>query len=106
MVSLIRAAIERGIVFFDTAECYGEANETLVGEALAPIPDQVVIATKFGFKNRDYRMGFDSSPARIRRVVEQALKRLQADWIDLFLSAPSRSDAPVEDVAGARIPFQ
>ena len=83
-VKLIRAAVERGVTFFDTAESYGEANEKIVGEALAPVRDQVVIATKFGWKDGDYTAGRDSRPERIRFVAEQSLKRLQTDRIDLF----------------------
>jgi aryl-alcohol dehydrogenase-like predicted oxidoreductase len=83
-VKLIQAAVERGVTLFDTAESYGEANEKMVGEALAPVRDQVVIATKFGWKNGDYTAGRDSRPERIRFVAEQSLQRLQTDRIDLF----------------------
>lgn len=100
MISLIRAAFERGVTFFDTAEAYGEANETLVGEALAPVRDQVIIATKFGFKNGDSTAGLDSSPERIRKVAEQSLKRLQTDRIDLFYQHRVDPGVPIEDVAG------
>jgi aryl-alcohol dehydrogenase-like predicted oxidoreductase len=83
-VTLIRAAVGRGVTFFDTAEAYGEANEKIVGEALAPVRDQVVIGTKFGWKDGDSTAGRDSRPERIRIVAEQSLKRLQTDRIDLF----------------------
>src|SRR3982750_3745330 len=84
-IALIRAAVERGVTFFDTAEAYGPfANEELVGEALAPFRDQVVIATKFGFRNGVAREGLDSSPERIRVVAEESLKRLRTDRIALF----------------------
>src|SRR5260370_42206798 len=76
-VRLIRAAVERGLTLFDTAESYGEANEKIVGEALAPVRDQVVIATKFGWKDGNWMAGRDSRPERIRFVAEQALKRRQ-----------------------------
>ena len=78
-VKLIRAAVERGVTFFDTAEAYGEANEKIVGEALAPVRDQVVIGTKFGWKDGDSTAGRDSRPERIRYVAEQSLQRLQTD---------------------------
>lgn len=86
MISLIRTAVERGISFFDTAEAYGPfTNEELVGEALAPVRDQVVIATKFGFKFEGGKQaGLDSRPAHIREVAEASLKRLNTDRIDLF----------------------
>jgi aryl-alcohol dehydrogenase-like predicted oxidoreductase len=100
-IKLIRAAADRGVTFFDTAEAYGEANELIVGEALAPVRDQVIIATKFGFKNGDYRTGFDSSPKRIRIVAEQSLKRLQTDRIDLFYQHRVDPNVPIEEVAGA-----
>jgi aryl-alcohol dehydrogenase-like predicted oxidoreductase len=100
-IKLIRAAADRGVTFFDTAEAYGEANETLVGNALAPVRDQVVIATKFGFKDGDHRTGLDSSPERIRLVAEQSLKRLQTDRIDLFYQHRVDPNVPIEDVAGA-----
>jgi aryl-alcohol dehydrogenase-like predicted oxidoreductase len=83
-ISLIRAAYERGVTFFDTAEAYGQANEELLGEAVAPFRDQVVLATKFGFQGGDSKAGLDSSPERIRLVAEQSLKRLKTDRIDLF----------------------
>ena len=91
-IALIRAAVERGVTFFDTAEVYGPfTNEELVGEALAPFRDQVVIATKFGFKidpSTGKQAGLDSRPAHIKEVAEASLKRLKTDVIDLVLSAP------------------
>jgi len=98
---LIRAAVELGVTFFDSAEAYGEANEQLVGAALAPVRDQVVIATKFGFKEGDPKQGLDSRPARIRLVAEQSLKRLGTDRIDLFYQHRVDPNVPMEDVAGA-----
>jgi len=83
-VSLIREAFESGVTFFDTAEAYGALNEEMVGEALAPFRDQVVIATKFGFKDGDSKAGMDSRPERIRHVADTSLKRLKTDRIDLF----------------------
>jgi aryl-alcohol dehydrogenase-like predicted oxidoreductase len=106
MISLIRTAVERGITFFDTAEAYGPfKNEELVGEALAPIRDQVVIATKFGFKldptvERGI-VGLDSRPEHIKEVAEASLKRLKVDTIDLFYQHRVDPDVPIEDVAGA-----
>jgi aryl-alcohol dehydrogenase-like predicted oxidoreductase len=97
---LIRAAVERGVTLFDTAEAYGEANETLVGEALAPYRGQVVIATKFGFKDGNPAAGLDSSPERIRVVAEQSLKRLQVESLDLFYQHRVDPAVPIEDVAG------
>jgi aryl-alcohol dehydrogenase-like predicted oxidoreductase len=100
-ISLIRAAVERGVTLFDTAEAYGPfANEELVGEALEPVRDRVVIATKFGFKGGDSRAGLDSRPERIREVAEAALKRLRTDRIDLFYQHRVDPSVPVEDVAG------
>ncbi|MGW1781807.1 aldo/keto reductase [Streptomyces sp. NPDC002143] len=99
-MKLIRAAAERGVTLFDTAEAYGEANERLVGEALAPVRDQVVIATKFGFKDGDATAGLDSRPERIRLVAEQSLQRLQTDRIDLFYQHRVDPDVPIEEVAG------
>jgi aryl-alcohol dehydrogenase-like predicted oxidoreductase len=100
-VRLIRAAVERGINFFDTAEAYGPfVNEEVVGKALAPFRDQVVIATKFGFKNGDAHAGLDSRPERIREVAEAALRRLQTDRIDLFYQHRVDPSVPIEDVAG------
>src|SRR6185436_13816524 len=104
MISLIRAAVERGVTFFDTAEVYGPfKNEELVGEALAPLRDQVVIATKFGFKigPNGEQVGVDSRPAHIREVAEASLKRLKTDRIDLFYQHRVDTDVPIEDVAGA-----
>ncbi|WP_330323738.1 aldo/keto reductase [Streptomyces pseudovenezuelae] len=99
-VKLIRAAAERGVTLFDTAEAYGEANERLVGEALAPVRDQVVIATKFGCKDGNSAAGLDSRPERIRLVAEQSLQRLRTDRIDLFYQHRVDPDVPVEEVAG------
>jgi aryl-alcohol dehydrogenase-like predicted oxidoreductase len=106
MISLIRTAVERGVTFFDTAEAYGPfANEELVGEALAPLRDQVVIATKFGFKpdpNGGARWsGLDSRPEHIKEVAEASLKRLKTDVIDLFYQHRVDPDVPIDDVAGA-----
>ena len=104
-ISLIRAAVERGITFFDTAEVYGPyTNEELVGEALAPFREQVVIATKFGFKidpNTGKQAGLDSRPAHIKEVAEASLKRLKTDTIDLFYQHRVDPEVPIEDVAGA-----
>lgn len=105
-ISLIRAAAERGVTFFDTAEAYGPfANEELVGEALAPIRDQVVIATKFGFKIdpavEGGLNGVDSRPEHIKEVAEASLKRLKTDVIDLFYQHRVDPNVPIEDVAGA-----
>jgi len=103
MISLIRTAVERGITLFDTAEGYGPfTNEELLGEALAPVRDQVVIATKFGFKfEGDKQSGTDSRPAHIKEVAEASLKRLKTDYIDLFYQHRVDPDVPIEDVAGA-----
>ena len=96
----IRDAHERGVTFFDTAEVYGPyVNEELVGEALAPVRDKVAIATKFGFKI-DGTNGLDSRPERIRRVVEESLKRLRTDRIDLYYQHRVDLTVPIEDVAG------
>jgi aryl-alcohol dehydrogenase-like predicted oxidoreductase len=102
MLSLIRTAIERGVTFFDTAEAYGPfTNEELVGEALAPVRDQVVIATKFGFKFEGGKQaGLDSRPAHIREVAAASLKRLKTDRIDLFYQHRVDPNVPIEDVAG------
>lgn len=105
MIALIHAAVEKGITFFDTAEVYGPfTNEELVGEALAPFKNEVVIATKFGFRldpNDGYKMkGLDSSPANIRRVAEASLKRLKIEAIDLFYQHRVDLDIPIEEVAG------
>ncbi|WP_329271676.1 aldo/keto reductase [Streptomyces pseudovenezuelae] len=97
---LICAAAERGVTLFDTAEAYGEANERLVGEALAPVRDQVVIATKFGCKDGNSAAGLDSRPERIRLVAEQSLQRLRTDRIDLFYQHRVDPDVPIEEVAG------
>jgi len=104
MISMIRAAVERGVTFFDTAEVYGPfVNEELVGEALAPLRDQVVIATKFGFKigPKGEQVGVDSRPEHIREVAEASLKRLKTDRIDLFYQHRVDTDVSIEDVAGA-----
>src|SRR5256714_88889 len=103
MISLIRTAVERGITFFDTAEAYGPfTNEELVGGALAPVRDQVVIATKFGFKfEGDKQSGTDSRPQHIKEVAEASLKRLKTDTIDLFYQHRVDPAVPIEDVAGA-----
>ncbi|MEX3980104.1 aldo/keto reductase [Paraburkholderia sp. EG287A] len=100
-IRLIRTAFERGVTFFDTAEVYGPfVNEELVGEALAPIRDQVVIATKFGFQDGDSKKPMDSRPERIRAVAEASLKRLKTDRIDLFYQHRVDPNVPMEDVAG------
>ena len=99
-VKLIRAAFDRGVTFFDTAEAYGELNEMLVGQALASVREQVVIATKFGFKEGNAQLGVDSRPARIRLVIEQSLRRMKTDYIDLFYQHRVDPSVPMEDVAG------
>jgi aryl-alcohol dehydrogenase-like predicted oxidoreductase len=103
-IALIRAAVERGVTFFDTAEVYGPfANEELVGEALAPFCGKVVIATKFGFKMQPLmskNVGLDSRPEHIREVAEASLKRLKVDSLDLFYQHRVDPDVPIEDVAG------
>ena len=100
-VKLIRAAFEKGVTLFDTAEAYGPfTNEEVVGEALAPIRDKVVIATKFGFQGGDSTAGQDSRPERIRVVADEALKRLRTDRIDLFYQHRVDTNVPIEDVAG------
>ena len=99
-IKLIRSAVEQGITFFDTAQGYGE-NELLVGEALEPLRKEVVIATKFGFKNGDVRQGLDSHPDNIKAVAEASLKRLRTDVIDLFYQHRPDPNVPVEEVAGA-----
>ena len=106
MISLLRTAVERGITFFDTAEVYGpHTNEELVGEALAPLRDRVVIATKFGFNlNPDGSpgwQGLNSRPERIKQVAEASLKRLRTDVIDLFYQHRVDPNVPIEEVAGA-----
>jgi aryl-alcohol dehydrogenase-like predicted oxidoreductase len=99
-IALIRAAFESGVTFFDTAEAYGPfTNEELVGEALAPLRDQVVIATKFGFKDGNSQAGMDSRPERIRAVADASLKRLKTDRIDLFYQHRVDPNVPIEDVA-------
>src|SRR5213596_569058 len=105
MISLLRAAVERGVTFFDTAEVYGPfANEELVGEGLAPFREQVVIATKFGFKldpKSGRSIGVDSRPEHIKEVAEASLKRLKTNVIDLFYQHRIDPDVAIEDVAGA-----
>lgn len=106
MISLLRAAVDRGITFFDTAEVYGPLkNEELLGEALPPVRDQVVIATKFGFKldptGKPGWLGLDSRPEHIKAVADASLKRLKTDVIDLFYQHRVDPDVPIEDVAGA-----
>jgi aryl-alcohol dehydrogenase-like predicted oxidoreductase len=106
MISLLRTAVEHGIIFFDTAEVYGPyTNEELVGEALSPVRDRVMIATKFGFKlNPDGSpgwQGLDSRPEHIKEAAEGSLKRLQTDVIDLYYQHRVDPDVPIEDVAGA-----
>jgi aryl-alcohol dehydrogenase-like predicted oxidoreductase len=101
-IDLIHAAFDRGVTFFDTAEAYGPfTNEEIVGEALAPIRDKVVIATKFGFKGGQVADGVDSHPDNIRKVAEAALKRLKTDHIDLFYQHRVDPKVPMEEVAGA-----
>src|SRR5208282_5793321 len=100
-ITLIRSAFEQGVTFFDTAEAYGPfVNEELLGEALEPFRDQVVIATKFGFQEGLVSKGQDSRPERIRQVAEAALKRLRTDRIDLFYQHRVDTNVPMEDVAG------
>jgi len=99
-IKLIRAAVDRGVTFFDSAEAYGEANETIVGQAIAPVRDQVVIATKFGFKDGIATAGLDSRPQRIRLVADQSLKRLRTNRIDLFYQHRVDPAVPIEEVAG------
>jgi len=99
-VRLIRGAFERGVTFFDSAEAYGAANEEMLGEAVAPFREQVVLATKFGFVNGDPRAGLDSRPERIREVAEQSLRRLGTGVIDLFYQHRVDPAVPIEDVAG------
>ncbi|UKA60625.1 aldo/keto reductase [Arthrobacter sp. FW306-2-2C-D06B] len=103
MISVLRSAVDDGVTFFDTAEVYGPyANEELVGEALEPIRDRVVIATKFGWDIQDGQsVGLDSRPEQIRRVAEASLKRLRTDVIDLFYQHRVDPDVPIDDVAGA-----
>ncbi len=107
MIAFLRAAVERGVTFFDTAEVYGPfTNEELLGEALEPFKDQVVIATKFGFKHDGDKgphpsAGLDSRPEQIKRVAEASLRRLRVEAIDLFYQHRPDPDVPIEDVAGA-----
>ncbi|WJS93102.1 aldo/keto reductase [Flavobacterium johnsoniae] len=101
MIALIRSAYEKGITFFDTAECYGPfLNEELLGEALAPFRDKVVIATKFGFLEGDSKKGLDSRPEWIRKSIEGSLKRLNTDVIDLYYQHRVDPNVPIEEVAG------
>ncbi|MCX6552561.1 MAG: aldo/keto reductase [Acidobacteria bacterium] len=102
-IAIVRAAVDLGVTFFDTAEAYGPfTNEELVGEALGPVRDQVAIATKFGFKYEGDKMaGLDSRPARIREVADASLKRLKTDRIDLLYQHRVDPNVPIEDVAGA-----
>lgn len=101
-IAIIRAAVDAGVTFFDTAEAYGPfTNEELVGEALRPVRDRVVIATKFGFKFENGKQaGLDSRPSHVRKVAEASLKRLNTDRIDLFYQHRVDPDVPIEDVAG------
>src|SRR5881396_68656 len=104
MISLLQKAVELGVTFFDTAEMYGPfTNEELVGEALAPFREQVVIATKFGFKisPKGEQIGLDSRPQHIKEVADASLQRLRTDVIDLFYQHRVDPDVPIEDVAGA-----
>jgi aryl-alcohol dehydrogenase-like predicted oxidoreductase len=104
MISLLRSAVERGVTFFDTAEAYGPfKNEELLGEALSPLRNQVVIATKFGFKfgPKGEQIGLDSRPEHIKQVAAASLKRLRTDVIDLFYQHRVDPDVPIEEVAGA-----
>src|SRR5262245_37100272 len=104
MISLIRAAVEGGITFFDTAEAYGPfTNEELVGEALAPFRGRVVIATKFGFRfgPKGEQAGLDSRPEHIKQVAEESLKRLKVEALDLFYQHRVDPEVPIEEVAGA-----
>lgn len=100
-IKLIRAAFDKGVTLFDTAEAYGQVNEEMVGEALEPFRNKAVIATKFGFKDGIPTAGLDSRPERIRLVAEQSLKRLKTDCIDLFYQHRVDPNVPMEDVAGA-----
>ena len=102
MIEVLRSALDLGVTFFDTAEVYGPyVNEELVGEALSPIRDQVVIATKFGWKIEDGKsVGLDSRPEQIRRVAEASLRRLRTDTLDLFYQHRVDPDVPIDDVAG------
>jgi aryl-alcohol dehydrogenase-like predicted oxidoreductase len=101
-IAMIRAAFERGVTFFDTAEVYGPfTNEDILGEAARPFRDQIVIATKFGFRGGQIAQGLDSRPENIRQVVEASLKRLRTDRIDLLYQHRVDPNVPIEDVAGA-----
>src|SRR5437667_2014886 len=104
-IAILRAAVERGVTFFDTAEAYGPfTNEELLGEAVAPFRERVVIATKFGFKfdpGTGKQVGLDSRPEHIAEVAEASLKRLKTDVIDLFYQHRVDPNVPIEDVAGA-----
>ncbi len=100
-IKLVQTAVETGVTFFDTAECYGPfTNEELLGEALLPFRNKLVIATKFGFKDGDTTKGLDSSPAKIKQAVEASLKRLRTDYIDLLYQHRVDPNVPIEDVAG------
>src|SRR5258708_17958428 len=104
MISVIRAAVELGVTFFDTAEVYGPfINENLVGEALAPVRAQVVVATKFGFQfdEAGKQAGMNSRPDHIKQVADASLKRLRTEVIDLFYQHRVDPNVPIEDVAGA-----
>ncbi|WP_418028030.1 aldo/keto reductase [Paenibacillus sp. JJ1722] len=103
MISVIREAVERGVTFFDTAEVYGPfTNEELLGEALLPVRDQVVIATKFGFNMQDGKQsGMNSRPEHIKKVAEESLRRLKIEAIDLYYQHRVDPDVPIEEVAGA-----
>ncbi|MFG2440524.1 aldo/keto reductase [Streptomyces sp. NPDC048508] len=103
MIGVLRGAVERGVTFFDTAEVYGPyVNEELVGEALAPVRDQVVVATKFGWRiENGASTGLDSHPEQIKRVADASLRRLRTETIDLFYQHRVDPDVPIEDVAGA-----
>src|SRR5215211_1388914 len=101
MITFLHAAVERGVTFFDTAQIYGPfTNEELVGEALSPFRDQVVIATKFGFESGNAQAGLNSRPEHIREVAEASLGRLKTNRIDLFYQHRVDPDVPIEDVAG------
>ncbi|MET1056291.1 MAG: aldo/keto reductase, partial [Pedobacter sp.] len=101
-IKLIRNAFENGVTFFDTAEAYGPfTNEELLGEALAPFRNEVVIATKFGFREGKTSLGLDSRPERIREVVDASLRRIKTDRIDLLYQHRVDPTVPIEDVAGA-----
>jgi len=99
-IKLIRAAYDAGVTLFDTAEAYGQFNEEMLGEAVEPFRDKVVLATKFGFRNGQNTQGMDSSPANIRKVAENSLKHLRTDYIDIFYQHRVDTNTPIEDVAG------